>query len=257
VIRLVDDPDELRAFYATDPGPHIYALADLDEPCWSASQWYRDGDAVVGVVGLPEGDRVVYAVSSVAPEATLDLLIALDTEIPAATLLTGPLGLGAALEQRGGRSLAWNRTYRRYVLGDPSAIAAVDTSDVVALDIGDLDELEAFYATDPGAAFFLPSMLDDATFVGVRAEECLVAVAGTHVLAPRVRAAAIGAVLTAPEARGRGLAATVTAGVWRRLEGRATLVGLNCADRNVAAQRVYTRLGFDPILQYEEAEITA
>ena len=53
------------------------------------------------------------------------------------------------------------------------------------------------------------------------------------------------------------LAATVTAGVWRRLAGRATLVGLNCADRNIAAQRVYARLGFAPILQYEEAEIIA
>lgn len=257
MIRLVDDPDELRVFYGADPGPHIYALADLDEPCWSASRWYRDGDAVVGVVGLPEGDRVVYAVSPVAPEATLDLLIRLDTEIPAATLLTGPLGLGAALAHRGGRALAWNRTYRRYVLGDPSAIAAVDTSAVVTLGPEDLGELEAFYASDPGAAFFLPSMLDDATFAGVRHDGRLVAVAGTHVVAPRAQAAAIGAVLTVPEARGRGLAAVVTAGVWRRLEGRVTLVGLNCADRNVAAQRVYTRLGFEPILQYEEAEITA
>lgn len=257
MIRVVDDPDELRAFYGADPGPHIYALADLDEPCWSASRWYRDGDAVVGVVGLPEGDRVVYAVSSTAPESTLDLLIELDAEIPAATLLTGPLGLGAALVRRGGRTLAWNRTYHRYVLGDAAAIAGIDTTAVVALGRDDLDELEGFYATDPGAAFFLPSMLDDATFVGIRSEGRLVAVAGTHVVTPHARAAAIGAVLTAPEARGQGLAATVTAGVWRRLEGRATLVGLNCADRNGAAQRVYTRLGFEPILQYEEAEITA
>ena len=51
----VTDPDVLANFHSDEPGAHIYALADLEEPFWSASQWFRRGDAVVGVVSLPGG----------------------------------------------------------------------------------------------------------------------------------------------------------------------------------------------------------
>ena len=39
--RRVSDPGELAEFYAGDAELHIYALADLEEPYWSASTWAR------------------------------------------------------------------------------------------------------------------------------------------------------------------------------------------------------------------------
>lgn len=258
---VVDDPAELRALYTRDLACHIYALADLAPMFWDHSTWWRDGEAAMGLVGLPGGHRVVYAVSSAAPDDTLALVVAHVDDLPEATLVTGPVGVADALVGSG-RVLAWHRTYHRWVLDDRRALAGVDTSlggsvDVVPLGPDDAEELEAFYALDPGAAFFLPSMLDDGTFVGVREGGSLVAAAGTHVVAHRERAAAIGSVMTAPAARGRGLAAVVTAGVVARLGDRVDVVGLNCSDRNVTAQRIYERLGFRRLLQYEEAEIAA
>ena len=254
-IRVVDDPWELAAFFAPDRGAHIYGIADLAEPCWSASTWWRRDAAVVGVVGLPEGDRVVYAVSTEAPAATLELLVELGDEIPTDTLLTGPVGLGASLSAAG-RDVVWSRTYHRYVLRDDGAmIAGNAATSVASMGPDDAEELQAFYDSDPGAAFFLPSMLDDDSFVGIRSNGRLIAAAGTHVLDEAAGVAAIGAVLTAPSQRGRGLARTVTVGVWERIRDRVDVIGLNCADRNEAAKAVYRRLGFAPILQYEEAEI--
>lgn len=254
-IRVVDDPSRLAAFFAPDRGCHIYGIADLAEPCWSASTWWRRGEAVVGLVGLSEGDRVVYAVSTAAPAETLELLVELSDEIPTETLLTGPLGLGVRLAAAG-RDVVWSRTYHRYVLGNDEVMRAESGLDAVhPLGPDDAEELQAFYDSEPGAAFFLPSMLDDASFVGIRSNDRLIAAAGTHVFDEAAGIAAIGAVLTAPSERGKGLARTVTVGVWHRIRDRVELIGLNCADHNEPAKAVYRRLGFTPVHHYEEAEI--
>jgi len=80
--RVVSDPGELAALFERDRHDHIYALADLDEPFWSASTWWRNGDAALGLVGLPEGQTIVYAVSTADAQGTLALASELATEIP-------------------------------------------------------------------------------------------------------------------------------------------------------------------------------
>ena len=57
-IRRVDDPEELVELYAPDAVVHPYGLADLEEPFWSSSTWFRRGDAVVAVLDLG-GDPAV------------------------------------------------------------------------------------------------------------------------------------------------------------------------------------------------------
>lgn len=254
--RVVDDPAELSRFFADRPEAHLYALADLEEPYWSASTWYRRGDAVVGVVGLPDtGSATIYAVSTRAPGATLDLLTDLTHHLGPGVLITAPSGLGRALETVG--PVAWNRRYRRFVLDSYERVPVIDELDepVVPLDASDLDEIAVLYATEPGAAFFLPSMLDDDSFVGIRDGAELVAVAGTHVLSETQRLAAIGGVFTAPSHRGRGYGRAVSAAVIDRIRDRVDLIGLNTALRNGPARRVYESLGFRPVLDYEEAEL--
>lgn len=250
--RVVEDPDELAALFCRDVHNHIYALADLDEPFWSASTWWRRGDAAVGSVGLPEGERIVYAVSSADPEGTLALVAELHDELPAG-LVTGPRGVASVFE-RAGRPILWQRGYHRYHLRERSSVPAPDAS-LVALSAADVDEVRALYASVPDAAFFLPSMLDDDTFVGVRAGGELVAVAGTHVLSEPHDVAAIGAVFVHPHHRGRGLGAAVTAGTIHRIGSRVSTIGLNCTDRNHAAQRIYLAMGFRPMLGYDECEV--
>jgi len=250
--HIVTDPEELAAHFADEPGAHVYALGDLDEPFWSASTWYRRGDGVVGVVRLPDDEgTAVYAVATRDPQGSLALLLDVLPQLAPGQLITGPTGMGQAIGAR--RRLAWSGPHVRYRLVQHRP---ADSSGVVPLGRHDLDDVTALYATEPGAAFFLPHMLGDETFVGVRDEAgWLVAVAGTHLFSDRRDVAAIGAVYTHPDHRGRGLGRSVTAGVIERIGDRASRIGLNVAADNHPARAIYERLGFEAVLDYEECEL--
>ena len=250
---IVTDPAELMEHYSDRRATHIYALADLEEPFWTPSRWYRRGDAVVGVVSMPGGEgAAVYAVATIDPEATLDLVVDVLPELPVGQLITAPVGLAERVGAL--QPLAWHGPHLRYHLTDRSKLPA-RSAEIVDLGRDDLDEVEALYATEPGAAFFLSHMIDDDTYVGVRRGGRLVSIAGTHVLSPTQRLAAIGAVYTHPGHRGQGLGAAVTAAVVDRLGDRVDLIGLNVSEANVAARTVYERLGFEMIWRYEECEL--
>lgn len=247
------DAGELARFFSDRTAVHIYALADLEEPFWSGSRWYRRGDAVVGLIGLPSGEGLAcYAVATRDPAGTLGLLVDLAPALPPGLLITGPAGLGATLAEV--RPIVWHAPHVRYELVEAGTLPAEDRR-VEPLGPADQAELEALYDADPGAVFFLPHMLDDGAFVGVRDAGRLVAAAGTHVLSPEHGVAAIGAVYTQPAHRGRGLGRAVTVAVARRLRGRVATIGLNVASANTAARRVYESIGFAPLLTYEEAEL--
>jgi ribosomal protein S18 acetylase RimI-like enzyme len=251
--RIVTDRDELGEFYADRTAAHIYALADLDEPFWSGSRWYRRGDAVVGLIGLPSGEGLAcYSVATRDPDGTLDLIADLAPDLSPGLLITGPARLAETLSAV--RPLTWHAPHLRYELTDRSALPALDPR-VEALDRGDLDEIQALYDADPGSVFFLPHMLDNGAFVGVREGARLVATAGTHVLSSTYRVAAIGAVYAAPAVRGRGLGRAITVAVTRHLLGRVDTIGLNVAAANTPARRIYESIGFTTVLPYEEAEL--
>ena len=252
-MELVTEPASLAKLFLADRAVHIYGLADLEPPFWEASRWYRRGDAVVGLVSLPDGEgTVVYAVSTAEPEGTLALVVDLLDEIPAGQLITGPVGLAEAITPH--RTVAWSGPHLRYDLVDRSRLGA-PSGQVVDLTSADLDELQALYDTEPGAAFFLPHMLSEDSFVGVRVGGRLVSAAGTHVISADHAAAAIGAVYTHPDHRGQGFGAAVTAGVVHRIGDRVETIGLNVSETNAAARTVYERLGFSPVWRYEECAL--
>lgn len=255
--RVVTDRHELVEFFSDRRAVHVYALADLDDRYWPSSRWYRRGDAVVGLVALPDGDAVAcYAVATRDPDGTLGLLADLAPSLPSGQLVTGPVGTAQALAVR---TIRWSGPHTRFELVDRSALPPPDER-VEPLGRADLAALSGLYAVEPEAAFFLPHMVDDDTFVGVRgADGGLVAAAGTHVVSAEQRVAAIGAVYTHPAHRGRGLGRATTAAVVRRLDrrhgGRPDVIGLNAADDNDAARHMYRSMGFRPIQPYEEAQL--
>jgi RimJ/RimL family protein N-acetyltransferase len=250
-LRTITDPAELLRLFAADRETHLYGLADLEEPFWSNSTWYRDGSAVVGVVGV--GDRWVtgYAMSRVAPDETLDLLAETIESIPPGTWVTGPTGMFERISTvRSARDIG---THWRMILDEP--IDVEGSSRAVPLGPEDLDALVDLHASDRGRAFFLPAMLAGNPFIGIWEEGRLVASAGTHVASTRHGVAAVGAVITRPSHRGRGLGMIATAGLCQRLAGRYESIGLNVETANRPALRIYDRLGFRRVFQYEEIEL--
>lgn len=250
-IRPVETPEELEDVFAADRETHVYGLADLEEPYWSNSRWFREGPAVVGVVSVGTGWETVYAMSRDAPGETLDLLIRVQTDVPGGTWVTGPVGMYRTVSTR--RSCRDVGLHHRMILDD----LVVPSGDVEAVPLS-RDDGEAaldLYASDEGRAFFLPTMLEANPFVGIWEDGRLVAAAGTHVASRRHGVAAVGAVITRPSHRGQGLATLATTTLCERLVGDYETIGLNVEVSNDPARRVYERIGFRTVFEYEEIEL--
>jgi GNAT superfamily N-acetyltransferase len=250
-VKAIQDPDELAGLFADDPETHLYGLADLEEPFWAHSSWYRDGPAVVGLVSAGEDWVTGYAMSRSAPQATLDLLAEVHSELPSGSWITGPLGMAEAMA--GVRSIRPIGLHWRMILDKP--VETGSTSIVTRLGIEDLDAVLELHSSDPDRSFFLPMMLESYPFVGVWEDGRLMASAGTHVASRDYGVAAVGAVITRPSHRGRGLGARVMAALCEQLASDYQLIGLNVEVANDPALCPYDRLGFRRAFQYEEIEV--
>lgn len=119
----------------------------------------------------------------------------------------------------------------------------------------DLPALIDLYSSYRGSVFS-PDQLQHGAFYGVRRGACLVAAAGTHVVAARYGIAAIGNVYTRSEVRQRGYGTAATVAVVAELlAGPIRDVILNVAADNDEARRVYERLGFRVHCEFWEAGV--
>lgn len=253
-MKVVEDPDELVALFESHRATHLYGLADLEEPFWSHSTWYRDGDAVVGLVSVGDEWVTGYAMARADPEATLALLTRLQPSLPSGSWVTGPIGMYEAIAQvRPTRSIGM---HWRMILGKSAeAHESRAAINAIRLSMDDLEDVLNLHASDSGGSFFLPMMLENYPFVGIWEDGRLVASAGTHVASRRHGVAAVGAVITRPSHRGRGLGSTAMSALCQALADEYETVGLNVETTNEPALRLYDRLGFHRAFQYEEIEV--
>ncbi|MFN8474248.1 MAG: GNAT family N-acetyltransferase [Anaerolineae bacterium] len=123
---------------------------------------------------------------------------------------------------------------------------------LTSADMAVLMQLYASGAHDTPDAF-APFQVEQGLFYGAEENGCLVAVAGTHLVAPGMGVAAVGNVYTAPEHRGRGLAQVCTSAVVTACHELGVRdVVLNVACDNAPARAAYTRLGFRPWCEFIE-----
>lgn len=119
-----------------------------------------------------------------------------------------------------------------------------------------LAELQTFY-TRREETFFLPDMLKSGTYYGIRKDDTLVSVAGTHASSPSHKIACIGNIFTLPSYRNKGYATICTSKVVEELLLNHKDIILNVDSKNVSAIRVYEKLGFRRHCTYLEGAGTA
>ncbi|MGZ6295892.1 MAG: GNAT family N-acetyltransferase [Candidatus Limnocylindrales bacterium] len=122
------------------------------------------------------------------------------------------------------------------------------TARLLPAEIGDLNRLY-----DLGFTSWLPSdAVAQGVYYGIRAGGQLVAAAGTHVISPEARMAAVGNVMTHRDFRGRGYAKTTTSAVTQELLRSCDQVILNVRADNPPALAAYRALGYLEHCRFEE-----
>lgn len=136
----------------------------------------------------------------------------------------------------------WEVTFRvdGVQLVDES-VAAVPDEEAVVLGAADVPQiLDLVERTRPGP--FRPRTIELGTYLGIRRDGRLVAMAGERMRPPGWTE--ISAVCTAPEFRGQGLGARLVLAVAAGIRARGDEVFLQAAGDNENAVRLYEALGF-------------
>ena len=120
----------------------------------------------------------------------------------------------------------------------------------------DAGRVNWLYSIEGGRGRYYPDAIEHAIYYGVVDGDLLVAVAGTHIVAPNEGVAVVGNVFTHPEYRGRGYAERVTSAVTAELFERGCgEVILTVDPQNTPAVAAYTHLGFRPGTEVVEARL--
>ncbi|BCJ62636.1 hypothetical protein Jiend_60580 [Micromonospora endophytica] len=253
-MRAEHDRGVLAGLLGRDPLLHAYELGDLDDFFWPYTSWFRRGEAVAL---LYHGARPPTLLALSGPAGVGELAALLGELAPVLpTRCDAHLSPGLERVLAGSFRMVSRGRHLKLALTDGGRLAAVEAAGEV-LGRADLPALRELYAVAYPGNWFDARMVDTGRYVGVRAGGVLVAVAGVHVYSPALRVAALGNVTTRPGWRRRGFAAAAVARLCALLRTEVDHVGLNVQADNVAAVRLYEGLGFAPVAEYGEFELTA
>lgn len=241
------DKQLLRAFLERDRLRAGYAVADLEEREFAKSRW--------GVAS--EGGELIAVVLEYGGLTPQPLFVMGDSDGIVAILrdvIRPRLAYLAADESQ----LAAVAGLYRIDAGPPMVRMAVDrrtfkpvAGPVQRLTPADIVDLNRLYGL--GFAGWLPAdSIANGVYYGVRIAGRLVAAAGTHVVSPEGRIAAVGNVMTHTDFRGRGFAKQTTSAVTQELLRTCDDVVLNVRADNPPALAAYRALGYRDYCHFEE-----
>jgi ribosomal protein S18 acetylase RimI-like enzyme len=238
VVERLDDPEAIRPLLEGQQAYAAYALAHLEPRLLPRSQWWHahgpQGQALVAHSRSGLGPALV----ALGDPQALDALLRLHPG-PRLTFATFQLDHLAIAHRhfilsRDGASL------RMSVSAASFQPAAEPAQRLRRADVGAINALQRH----EGFGFFPAAMLNEGVYYGVYVRQKLVAIAGTHVVAPSEGLALVGNVMTHPRYRGQGYGTIATSAVTAELLKTCPDVLLTVAANNRAAIRLYERLGY-------------
>jgi len=250
------DKSDIETFLRKNVYLHIYSIGDLDDFFWGDTVWF----------GLKDGGEIqaLALLYTVPPVPTLHAMS--EEHEPMAQLLKSILhalpgrfhahlspGLAGVFDEK--YEFGYSRKHHKMALTDKSRLAGVDCSQVVRLNMDDLDDMLGLYEEAYPGNWFDPRMLQTGQYFGVRKEDRLVSVAGVHVYSQKYKVASLGNVVTHPAQRNNGHAKAATAKLCQSLTENVAHIGLNVNADNTAAISLYEKLGFETVSTYYECMI--
>jgi ribosomal protein S18 acetylase RimI-like enzyme len=231
---------------------NLYALGDLDDFFWPRTTWYGlnpfEGLSPIALQYAADACPTLLALAR-RPGRMQQLVHSIVPLLPDTVHAHLTSGVVDALQPdyRIGRR---KRMVRMMLRGKTQG--EIPAAGVRRLNGQDLPELRRLYAESYEDNWFEERMLATGMYFGITADSRLVSVAGVHVYSPRYGVAALGNIATHPDYRGNGYGSAVTAELCRHLRATVEFIGLNAATTNAAAIRVYRKLGFERVFDYEE-----
>ena len=267
-VRLTTDKVELHAFLQRDPIWAAYAIGDLEPAHFSWCTWHIAEDAAGRLAGLAllyrrldppvlltVGEPV--ALAAILQQMALPQRIYISARQEHLPLLLALYDFSADRVRPMLRMAVTAESFKpaSTLSGPEPALRRLDSPDIPAIEA--LIALGGPFAPDA----FSPAQVAEGVFYGIELASVglavlprtaspgcdaspLLAVAGTHLVAPAWGVAAVGNVYVHPAWRGRGYGAQVSSAVTSDLLQRGHLVVLNVEQGNLAAIKLYRQLGF-------------
>jgi ribosomal protein S18 acetylase RimI-like enzyme len=237
-VERLTDPSSIRPLLEHQPVYAAYARGQLEPRLFLRSEWWRaQGPAGEALVLHARGGLGPALVALGDPEA-LDVLLRLH---PGSRFTFGTFQIEHL-----------NVVQRHFVLSSPKPSLRMAVSresfrpaegDARHLPGRALRAVNALQRSE-GFSFYSPAVLDEGVYYGVYAQGRVVAMAGTHVVAPTEQVAIVGNVLTHPQHRGLGHGTVATSAVTAELLKTYPSVLLTVRADNVPGIRLYQRLGY-------------
>lgn len=261
-ISELDDPEQIREYLYGDEAYAAYALADLEPPHAAHSRWFAaaqtgqiDGLALV----YDEMEPTILFLMGDRPALSALLMSGIG---PGSVFFTAPADMADALPDFYNVTESMGMFRMRITRGifNPYVDTGTASGGIILLgpqDAPDVSELIDLTSDADGRdrrdVYFTQDMLLDGYYRGIRLDNTLVAVAGTHIAARTAGVAAVGNVVVHPEQRRRGFGGLVSQAVTEALlTDGYELVVLNVRQNNAPANKIYRRLGYKQVAAFVE-----
>ena len=257
LVRPLRDADAMRSRLEGERAYAAYALGQLSPSlfplvaCWEARG--PAGEALALFSGGGLGDAVFMAGEPEALGAILSL-----HQGPRHNFATFRPEHLAVVERY--FKVTSNRTMLRMTVTrdsfQPPAPPARYSVVTRRLTAADARLVNGLYSSEGQPAFYSSRHIEQGMYHGVFEDRRLIAVAGTHVIAPEEGVAVVGNVFTHPDLRGLGHGTRATATTTAALLALCREVALTVDPANVPAVRAYLRLGYEEQSRLIETPVT-
>ncbi len=237
-VRKLTDTAEIVSFLDQRRAYSVPAYARLEPGYPEIPLWFEATAPVGKALCLTARGVFSNYVFTMGDTPALHALLA-EIRLPGRALITCQPEHLPAIEQH--YEIEWHLMAKRMIVRRET-FKAMDEK-AIRLKPSQIHEVNRLYGIE-GIHGFSASRVRRGVFYGIWKDDRLVAVAGTHAIAPTYRIAHVGNVMTHPDFRNQGLAKICVSSVTGELLETCEDVVLDVEADNVPAVRAYTSLGY-------------